>query len=140
MWEARFATSQGAAHQLLCAWGRHIKLRFTTGNLPITASGSADSSGAELTVAAVHQLSTAAINKALMTQAAAVVELSAKMEIVTGRLAQLSRSTAASPLAAASKPTTPQLPPLQQLVMAQLPPSPKPPSSRRRPSPPPPQR
>ena len=97
MWEARFATSQGAAHQLLCAWGRHIKLRFTTGNLPITASGSADSSGAELTVAAVHQLSTAAINKALMTQAAAVVELSAKMEIVTGRLAQLSRSTAPRP-------------------------------------------
>ena len=99
MMEARFATSQGVAHQLLCAWGRRIKLRFTTDNLPITASGSADSRGAEPTVAVVQQLaatvqlSTAAINRALQTQAAAVAELSAKMENMTGRLAQLSRPT-----------------------------------------------
>ena len=96
---ARFATTEGVAHQLLCEWGRLIKQQFNADNLPITASGSADASGAEATVAVVQQLaatvqhSTAAINRALQTQAAAVAVLSAKMENMNGRLAQLSRST-----------------------------------------------
>jgi len=81
MMQARFATSQGSAHQLLCMWGQHVKLRFTTGNVPIAASGSADSSGAEPAVAAVQRLaataklSSTAINRALLTQTAAVAEL-----------------------------------------------------------------